>query len=230
LRGEKILIATGSSPVHPDLFPFGHSEIYDSDTILELDRIPKILAVVGAGVIGAEYGCTFRALGAEVHIIDGRDILLPFLDAEVSQALMGAFQRCGIVFHWKENVQNCIPLESGGVRLELSSGAALSGDAVLVAAGRQSNTGKLRLEKVGVKTGERGIIPVNDHRRPGWHSEAALSSGRSEADRRAYHGRPRDGGRAHRSGGDDVQRLSESLCRRLLKSADSGNALQNRDA
>ena len=54
-------------------------------------------------------------------------------------------------------------MESGGVRLELSSGAALTGDAVLVAAGRQSNTAKLGLENVGVKTGERGIIPVNEH-------------------------------------------------------------------
>jgi NAD(P) transhydrogenase len=163
LRCEKILIATGSSPVHPNVFPFGHGEIYDSDTILKLDRIPKTLAVVGAGVIGAEYGCTFCALGAEVHILDGRDVLLPFLDAEVSQALVGAMQRSGIVFHWKENVQKCIPMESGGVRLELSSGAALTGDAVLVAAGRQSNTAKLGLENVGVKTGERGIIPVNEH-------------------------------------------------------------------
>jgi NAD(P) transhydrogenase len=163
LRGEKILIATGSSPVHPDVFPFGHSEIYDSDTILKLDRIPNTLAVVGAGVIGAEYGCTFNALGAEVHILDGRDVLFPFLDAEVSQALLGALQRSGIVFHWKENVQKCIPLESGGVRLELSSGAAQNADAVLVAAGRQSNTAKLGLEKAGVKTAERGIIPVNEH-------------------------------------------------------------------
>ena len=163
LRGEKILIATGSSPVHPDVFPFGHGEIYDSDTILKLDRIPKTLAVVGAGVIGAEYGCTFNALGAEVHILDGRDVLLPFLDAEVSQALAGALQRSGIVFHWKEKVRKCIPLESGGVRLELSSGAAQSADAVLVAAGRQSNTAKLGLEKAGVKTAERGIIPVNEH-------------------------------------------------------------------
>jgi len=56
-----------------------------------------------------------------------------------------------------------------------------------------------------------------------------LSSGRSEVDRRAYHGRPRDGGRAHRSGGHDVQCLSESLCRRLLQPADSRNALQNRN-
>ena len=163
LRGEKILIATGSSPVRPDLFPFGQGEIYDSDTILKLDRIPKTLAVVGAGVIGAEYACTFRALGAEVHILDGRDVLLPFLDAEVSQALVAALERSGIVFHWKEKVQKCIPQESGGVRLELSSGAALTVDAVLVAAGRQSNTANLGLEKAGVKTGERGIIPVNEH-------------------------------------------------------------------
>src|SRR5258708_24063402 len=119
--------------------------------------------VGGEGVSGAEFGCTFNALGGEVHILDGRDVLLPFLDAEVSQALVGALQRSGIVFHWKENVQKCIPLESGGVRLELSSGAALTGDAVLVAAGRQSNTAKLGLEKAGVKTAERGIIPVNEH-------------------------------------------------------------------
>jgi NAD(P) transhydrogenase len=163
LRGEKIIIATGSSPVRPGLFPFGHGEIYDSDTILKLDRIPKTLAVVGAGVIGAEYGCTFRALGAEVHIIDGRDILLPFLDAEVSRGLVGAFERSGIVFHWKEMVQKCVPQASGDIRLELSSGAVLSADAVLVAAGRQSNTANLGLEKAGVNTGKRGIIPVNEH-------------------------------------------------------------------
>ncbi len=63
-----------------------------------------------------------------------------------------------------------------------------------------------------------------------WLSEAALSSGRSEADRRSYHGRPRNGGRAYRSGGHYGQCLSESLCRRLFKFADSRNALQNRDA
>jgi len=163
LRAEKILIATGSSPVRPDLFPFGKGEIYDSDTILKLDRLPKTLAVVGAGVIGAEYACTFRALGADVAIVDGRDVLLPFLDAEVSRALVGALERSGIVFRWKERVQKCLPQESGGVRLELSSGAALTVEAVLVAAGRQSNTVKLGLEKAGVTTGERGIIPVNEH-------------------------------------------------------------------
>ena len=163
MRGEKILIATGSSPVRPALFAFGDGEIYDSDTILKLDRIPKTLAVVGAGVIGAEYACTFRALGAEVHVVDGRDVLLPFLDAEVSNALACALERNGIVFHWNESVHKCVPLEADGVRLEFSSGAVLNADAVLVAAGRQSNTAHLALETAGVQTGTRGVIPVNQH-------------------------------------------------------------------
>ena len=163
LRGEKILVCTGSSPVRPGLFSFDHGEIYDSDTILKLDRIPNTMAVIGAGVIGAEYACTFQALGAKVHILDGRDALLPFLDAEVSRELVAALERKGTTFHWKAKVQKCTPQENGGVSLELSSGETLTVDAVLVAAGRQSNTAGLDLDKAGVKLGERGIIPVNEH-------------------------------------------------------------------
>jgi NAD(P) transhydrogenase len=163
LHGENILIATGSSPIRPDLFPFGAGEIYDSDTILKLDRLPKTLAVIGAGVIGSEYGCTFAALGAKVHIIDGRDVLLPFLDAELSRALVTAMERNGIIFQWNEKVVKCTVPASGGVTLDLSSGATLTVDAVLVAAGRKSNTETMGLPQAGVKTGDRGIIPVNEN-------------------------------------------------------------------
>jgi NAD(P) transhydrogenase len=162
LRGENILIATGSSPVRPDLFPFGKGEIYDSDTILNLDRIPKTMAAIGAGVVGSEYGCTFAALGAKVHIIDGRDKLLPFLDTEVSLALVAAMERTGVTFYWNENVQQCVVLPSGEVTLTFSSGASLTVDAVLVAAGRKSNTETLNLPGAGVATGKRGIISVDD--------------------------------------------------------------------
>ncbi|HEY0256251.1 MAG TPA: Si-specific NAD(P)(+) transhydrogenase [Candidatus Methylacidiphilales bacterium] len=163
LRGENILIATGSSPVRPALFPFNGTEIYDSDSILELNRIPKTMAVVGAGVIGCEYGSIFAALGAQVHIIDGRNALLPFLDVEVSKALETAMGRAGIVFDWKEKVEECVPEKSNEVTLKLSSGASLTVDAVLVAAGRKSNTESLELNLAGVKTGERGIIPVDEN-------------------------------------------------------------------
>jgi NAD(P) transhydrogenase len=163
LRAEKIFIGTGSSPVRPAMFPFDDGEIYDSDTILHLDRIPKVLVVVGAGVIGAEYGCTFRALDSEVHIIDGRDVLLPFLDGEVSRALADTLARSGITFHWKEKVVTCEALPDRRVKIGLSSGKEMTVDALLVAAGRQSNTTNLGLEQVGVKMGERGLIPVDEH-------------------------------------------------------------------
>src|SRR5262249_46396742 len=72
LRADKILIATGSSPYRPPEFHFEDDRIHDSDEILRLECLPKTLAVVGAGVIGSEYACTFAALGTSVHVIDGR--------------------------------------------------------------------------------------------------------------------------------------------------------------
>ncbi len=64
LRGERILIATGSSPLRPVEFPFEHPRVHDSDEILEIGVLPRTLAVVGAGVIGAEYASTFSTLSA----------------------------------------------------------------------------------------------------------------------------------------------------------------------
>jgi len=163
IRGEHILIATGSSPARPDIFPFGSPAIYDSDTILELTRLPKTLAVIGAGTIGCEYACVFAALHTEVHLVDGRDVLLPFLDREIAQALMTAMQRNGVVFHWKEHAESCTSSAEERVTLRLSSGATLSVDAVLVAAGRTSNTGNLNLSAAGIQVGERGLITVDEH-------------------------------------------------------------------
>jgi NAD(P) transhydrogenase len=157
-----VLIAIGSVPVRPEAFGFDHPEIYDSDTILELDRLPGKMAVIGAGVIGSEYACTFAALGTEVHVLDGRGDLLSFLDAEVADALTGAMERNGIVFHWKEQVRNCSPRASGGVTLSLLSGDTLNVDAVLVAAGRKSNVATLNLGAAGVVAGEHGVIAVDE--------------------------------------------------------------------
>jgi NAD(P) transhydrogenase len=168
LRGERLLIATGSAPVRPPMFPFGPG-VYDSDTILELDRLPRTMAVVGAGVIGSEYACTFAALGVQVHVIDGRDVLLPFLDAEVSRSLAAVMAGDGIVFHWKERVQACnavqpgSPQEPGTFALTLGSGKSLTVDAVLVAAGRKGNVEELNLSAAGVAVGDRGLVHVDEH-------------------------------------------------------------------
>ena len=162
LHGETILIATGSAPFRPAGFAFEDDRVCDSDEILEIDRIPRRLLVVGAGVIGSEYACTFAALGADVHLIDGRGALLPFLDGEVSTALGAAMSRLGVTFHWNERVVSCaLTGRDGDAVVTLSSGATLRGDTVLVAAGRTSNTAALRLEAAGVAVGERGLIAVD---------------------------------------------------------------------
>src|SRR5690606_9102108 len=161
LKGERILIATGSSPMRPPEFPFADHRVHDSDEILQLTVMPKKLAIVGGGVIGSEYAGTFAALGVEVHLIDGRDVLMPFLDEEISLALAEAMAANGVHFHWKERVIACDASQSGDVVLTLSAGAKLPCDGVLVCAGRQSNTGTLNLPAAGISPGKRGLVPVN---------------------------------------------------------------------
>lgn len=163
LRGKKILIATGSSPSRPVEFPFDDERIHDSDEILQIAAMPKRLVVVGAGVVGSEYACTFAALGVVVHLVDGRNTLMPFLDEEISQRLADAMAANGVQFHWNERVAACDVSRPGDVILTLSSGAQLRCDGVLVCAGRQSNTANLNLSAVGITPGRHGVIPVNEH-------------------------------------------------------------------
>jgi len=163
LQGRFILIATGSSPYRPSTVPFDDDAVCDSDTILQIGRIPATLAVVGAGVIGCEYASIFAALGVEVHLIDARSSLLPHMDREIVRILLGEMQtRLGVILHLACEVQN---VEKSGekVSLTLRNGQCVVVDTVLHAAGRSSNVGDLNLEAVGVKTGNRGLVLVNDH-------------------------------------------------------------------
>lgn len=160
--GDLILIASGSSPYRPAEFDFEHPRIHDSDEILQLEKLPSVLAIVGAGVIGCEYASTFAALGCEVHLIDGRDSLLPFLDFDLSATLGTAMSELGVELHLGERVESCQTGDSlATVTLLLRSGATLQCDDVLVCAGRTSNTQALNLELAGVKTGARGLIEVD---------------------------------------------------------------------
>ena len=161
ISGDSIIIATGSSPFHPPEFPFEHELVHDSDEILTLQCLPKSLGVVGAGVIGAEYACIFAALGVEVHILDGRDALLPFLDQECSKTLEAAMVSMGVKFHWNERVDKCVTGTPGEVTLVCSSGQSLVVDGVLIAAGRTSNTEDLNLPAAGITPGKRGLLTVD---------------------------------------------------------------------
>ncbi|HYH65833.1 MAG TPA: Si-specific NAD(P)(+) transhydrogenase, partial [Urbifossiella sp.] len=163
LRGDKVLVATGSSPARPALFPFQSNRVHDSDELLFISALPRSLAVVGAGVIGSEYACMFAALGARVHLIDGRDKLLPFLDPDLSAALEAAMTAAGIRFWWNEKVAKCDTPRIGETTLTLTSGAELQVDQVLVCAGRTSRAAELNPGAAGFELTPKGLIAVDEH-------------------------------------------------------------------
>ena len=162
ITGTKILITTGSSPFRPDNFPRSHPSIYDSDSILSLQRMPNKMVVIGAGVIGCEYACTFAALGVEVHLVNGRDQLLTFLDEEIQDILKESMISLGVNFVTPERVSSCITRSDNEVTLTMESGHVIDCDTVLLACGRQSNTKALKLDLAGVQVGKRGLLSVNE--------------------------------------------------------------------
>ena len=93
--------------------------------------------------------------------LDSRDLLLPFLDGEMSRALTSSMERGGVTFHWNERAERCVGRGTESIELTLTSGATLVVDALLVAAGRRSNTTRLNLSAAGLSSNERGLIHVD---------------------------------------------------------------------
>jgi NAD(P) transhydrogenase len=164
LRGEVILIATGSKPHRPPEIAFDDVHTFDSDTFLQMDRIPKSLAVIGGGVIGCEYASIFRALGVGVTLVDGRDRLLPFLDEEIANRLRDRFLEMGMHLWFNERP---VKVENGptGARLQMKSGKVLETEAALFAAGRRACVEGLALEKAGLAINDRGYVSVDENYR-----------------------------------------------------------------
>jgi NAD(P) transhydrogenase len=162
LRGDVILIATGSKPHRPPEIAFDDVRVFDSDTFLQMSRIPQSLAVIGGGVIGCEYASIFMALGVKVTLVDGRDRLLPFLDAEISERLRQRLDGLGMTFLFNERPEK-VETSGNGVRLVMKSGKTLETESALFAAGRRAAVDGLALDQAGLAINSRGYIEVNEH-------------------------------------------------------------------
>jgi len=161
IHGDLILIATGSSPFHPSGIPFDGNLIFDSDTILHMNRIPKTMAVVGGGVIGTEYASIFTALGVNVILIEPKERLLPFIDTEMIHCLIGQLKSFGLKFALGDKMMDIKP-QGNHVQLTLETLGVLDIDIALITSGRQSNVQALGLDLIGVEMGDQGIILVNE--------------------------------------------------------------------
>lgn len=166
VTASAIVIATGTEATRDEHIPFDGRRIFLSDDILNLDRLPRTLTVVGAGVVGCEYASMFAALGVRVTLIDKRPRLLPFVDAEIVDALAYHLRENRVTLRLGEEVSGIETIEDEHgerVRIVLASGKQVITEKALYSIGRTGATSKLNLGAAGVTPDSRGRLQVNEH-------------------------------------------------------------------
>lgn len=165
--GKYIIIATGSYPFHPEGIPFDGQRVLDSDTILNITRIPQSICIVGAGVIGCEYATIFATMGSKVYLVNRIDEILPFVDQEITKELITSMRNDQIEIFFNDEIKsmNVPETDREFVRVGLTSGKWLHVDMFLYAAGRNGTTKGLGLEKLGITVGSREQIEVDEQYR-----------------------------------------------------------------
>ncbi|MDT5153367.1 MAG: transhydrogenase [Mycobacterium sp.] len=160
VSGDHIVIATGTKPARPDGIEFDDERVLDSDGILGLKKVPSSMVVVGAGVIGIEYASIFAALGTKVTVVEKRESMLDFCDAEIVEALRFHLRESAVTFRFGEEVTG-VEIGSTTTLTTLASGKRVAADTVMYSAGRQGLTAGLDLDSAGLETDRRGRLVVD---------------------------------------------------------------------
>ncbi len=159
-----VVIATGTMATKDPHIPFDGQRIFISDDILRLDRLPRSLAVIGAGVIGCEYASIYAALGVRVTLIDKRPRLLSFVDAEITETLAYHLRQNRVTLRLNEEVSAIEPIEDAHgsrVKIHLASGKQIITEQALYSIGRTGATQALNLPAAGLEADGRGRLKVN---------------------------------------------------------------------
>lgn len=167
LQAGKIVINTGASTIVPGIKGIeGNPFVYTSTSIMELDRLPRRLAIVGGGYIGLEFASIFANFGSDVTVLEGGDKFIPREDRDIADAVKAVLEKKGVSIRLNAVVQE-IGHDAGNATVVYRD--ALTGDteridadAILLATGRRPNTEGLNLQAAGVKLTERGAIEVDD--------------------------------------------------------------------
>jgi len=163
LTTDHVVIACGTRPATPPGLAFDGRCVVDSDQIVDIDQLPRTLAVVGGGVIGIEYASMYAALGVQVTLVERRERPLEFLDREIVDELTHQMRDRGVSFRCGESLKT-IAVDEGPPRraiLELESGKRIGADMVFFSVGRVGNTAALGLEAAGLSADERGRLTVD---------------------------------------------------------------------
>lgn len=155
-EAQNILIATGSVPAIPPITGMDSENVLDSTAILELEDVPKSLAVIGGGVIGLEFACFFAELGTEVTVVEMLPKIAPVIDEDIAKRLMQSMKKQGVKFNLSSKVTE---IKDGNLLFtdKKGKGQQLDAQYILCAVGRAPVLDGIGLDTVGVDYDKRGI-------------------------------------------------------------------------
>ena len=166
IKGNNIIIATGSKPTKLPFADFDGERIISSTEALKLSEVPKHLVVVGGGVIGLELGQVYSRLGAKVTVLEYQDRIIPNMDSSLSKELAKVFKKSGVKVNTSHKV---LSIERKGdsvfIVAENKKGESetFEGDYCLISIGRSAYTEGLNLEAIGVSTDKYGRVEVDNN-------------------------------------------------------------------
>lgn len=170
LKGEKIFINTGASTIIPSINGIGGNPfVYTSTSIMELERLPRKLVIVGGGYVGLEFASIYAGFGSEVIVLEGGDQFIPREDRDIADSVQAVLEKKGISIHLNALVESIEhnEQEANVTYKDSKDGSVrqIPADAVLLATGRKPNTEDLNLKVAGIEVSARGAIVVDDHLR-----------------------------------------------------------------
>lgn len=160
IPSDAIIIATGSSPIKPDILHYDGKNVITSNELLELDELPESIIIIGGNVIACEVGQYLSRFGVDVSIIEALNHIVPFEDEDISRQLTRKFKKEKIKVYTNTFVKNT-ESKDGQITIETADGKNLSAEKVLVCIGRKPNIKDIGLENVGIELDENGFIKTN---------------------------------------------------------------------
>ena len=161
VNADRIILANGSVPVIPEMFPYDGKTVITSDELLSLQELPKSILIIGGVVIGCEIGQFLRTLGTEVTIVEMNEQLLPFEDKDVAKQLQRQFKKDKIKVMTGVGVETCQVIDNQAVAT-LSNGKQIKSQYALVAVGRKPNLNNSGIKELGIEI-NKGKIVVNQN-------------------------------------------------------------------
>ena len=166
IKGERIFIASGARPLIPPIKGIGKIDYLTNDNVFDLKEKPKSMVIIGGGYVAVEFGHFFSAMGTDVKMIQRNTRLVPESEPEISWLLKNEMKK-RMEIHTNTEVVGVRKEGDGyvvvGKNRENGKNIEVSGEKILVAAGRKSNADKLGVEKTGIETDRKGYIKVNEY-------------------------------------------------------------------